>query len=113
MDSGGKPLIPDVAELTQQVVTNLEPADQRVVNILQPELGKPPNIEAILTRIRRLSQAIGSASVHGLNGSDYEQLAESICEKIGKIIATPLPKEPNPFTDLISWIGGIHRDHRS
>ena len=111
MDSGGRPLIPDVAELTQQVVSNLEPADQTVVNILQPEWGKDPNIEAILTRIRRLSQAIGSVSVHGLNGSDYEQLAESICEKIGKIVATALPEEPNPFTELTSWIGGIHRDH--
>lgn len=49
--------------------------------------------------------------VHGLNGQAYEELAERICEKIGTIVAKKLPDEPNPFTELISWIGGTHRDH--
>ena len=111
LDDSGQPLIPDVERLTQTVVNELEPNDRRVVDILLPELGERPNIETILTRIRRLSQAIGEAEVHGLNGAGYETMAERICRKIGSIVAPPLPDEPNAFSELVSWIGGTHRDH--
>ena len=56
MDSGGGPLIPDVARLTQDVMERLKAQDQLVIGALRPELGDAPNIEAILTRIRRLSE---------------------------------------------------------
>lgn len=111
LDPGGDPLIPDVARLTEIVVGDLVPEDRGVIDKLLPELGDDPNIETILTRVRRLSQAIGAAEVHGLNGTAYEGLAQRICEKIGAIVASPLPVEPNAFTELISWIGGTQRDH--
>lgn len=111
LDAGGNPLIPDVARLTTIVVDDLATEDRAVVDKLLPELGDNPNIETILTRVRRLSQAIGNAEVHGLNGTAYEELAQRICEKIGAIVASPLPEEPNAFTELVSWIGGTHRDH--
>lgn len=111
LDASGKPLIPDVARLTHIVVEDLAAEDRAVIDTLLPELGDDPNIETILTRIRRLSQAIGSAEVHGLNASGYEALAQRICEKIGSIVASQLPEEPNAFTELISWIGGTQRHH--
>lgn len=111
LDPDGSPIIPDVARLTSIVVGDLEADDRAVVDQILPELGENPNIEAILTRVRRLSQAIGAAEVHGLNGKGYEELAERICEKIGVIVAKSLPQEPNAFTELVSWIGGTHRDH--
>ncbi len=111
LDDSGDPLIPDVARLTKIVISRLEGADKDVIESLRPELGENPNIETILTRIRRLSQAIGGAEVHGLNGDGYNMLAERICEKIGAIVAPTLPEELNPFTELISWIGGTHREH--
>lgn len=111
LDASGEPLIPDVARLTTIVLDDLTVEDRAVVAKLLPELGDSPNIEAILTRIRRLSQAIGAAEVYGLNGTGYEELAHRICMKIGAIVASPLPEEPNAFTELVSWIGGIHRDH--
>ncbi len=111
MDPSGSPLIPDVATLTQNVVDSLNPADRKVVDTLCSELGEAKNIESLLTRIRRLSQSIGSAKVYDLDGPGYEQLAERICEIIGGIVATQLPKKPNPFTELVSWIGGTHRNH--
>lgn len=111
LDDSGKPLIPDVERLTQAVVADLESRDRAVVDILLPELGEQPNIEMILTRIRRLAQAIGNAEVHGMNGAGYEAMAERICQKIGRIVAPPLPDEPNPFTELVSWVGGTNRDH--
>ena len=111
LDAAGKPLIPDVARITQDVIEGLEAADKAVIDILMPELGEKPNIETILTRVRRLSQAIGNAEVHGYNCDRYSELAERICQKIGKIVAANLPEEPNPFTELVSWIGGTHRQH--
>jgi len=111
LDDNGEPLIPDVERLTQAVLDDLEPDNRSFVDILLPELGEKPNIEMILTRVRRLSQAIGNAEVHGLNGAGYDALAERICEKIGRIVAPALPEEPNPFTELVSWIAGTHRDH--
>ena len=111
VDKNGHPLIPDVERLTQAVVGHLEPMDRAVVDSLLPELGEKPNIETILTRIRRLSQAIGNAKVHDLDGAGYEEMATRICQKIGEVVAPSLPEEPNPFTELVSWIGRAHRDH--
>ncbi len=111
LDDGGDALIPDVARLTKAVIDGLEAGDKTVIDTLMPELGDDPNVETILTRVRRLSQAIGSVEVHGLNADGYDALAERICEKIGGIVAPALPEEPNPFTELISWIGGTHREH--
>ena len=111
LDDEGEPLIPDVERLTQAVLDDLDPDNKAVVDILLPELGEKPNIEMILTRVRRLSQAIGNVEVHGLNGAGYDALAARICEKIGRIVAPALPEGPNPFTELVSWIAGTHRDH--
>lgn len=111
LDDDGDPLIPDVARLTKDVIDGLENGDKIVIDTLMPELGENPNIETILTRVRRLSQAIGSVEVHGLNGDGYNALAERICKMIGGIVAPQLPEEPNPFTELISWVGGTHREH--
>ena len=111
VDENGHPLIPDVERLTEAVMDHLEAKDRTVVDTLLPELGNKPNIETILTRIRRLSEAIGSAKVHNLDSAGYEAMAMRICKNIGKIVAPSLPEEPNPFTELVSWIGGAHRDH--
>jgi hypothetical protein len=109
--SSGNALIPDVKALTTSVIESLVPSDKAVIENLLPELGENPNIEVILTRVRRLSQAIGSATICGLNADAYRSFADTICTKIGQIVAAELPSEPNSFTELISWIGGTYRDH--
>ena len=111
LDSKGDPLIPDVARLTHRVLSDLSQADRIVVDKILLDLDQGPNIEAILTRVRRLSQAIGSQKVYGLSGPQYQQLSDRICEHIGAIVGPKLPKESNAFTQLVSWIGGTHRDH--
>jgi hypothetical protein len=111
LSSKGSPIIPDVARLTQWVLDALDDADKKIIEVLTPDLGDNPNIETILTRVRKLSQAIGSAELHGLNGDGYEAIADRICEHIGKRVAATLPDEPNPYSELVSWIGGINRDH--
>ena len=111
MDKTGEPLIPDVAKLTNAVVDKLNSTEKKVIDKLLLELEDNANIESILTRVRRLSQAIGRVKVHGLNGDGYNDLAEKICKEIGVIVAPKLPAEPNPYTELVSWIGGTHREH--
>ena len=111
IDEAGSPLIPDIARLTDLVVGKLAEVDTRVIAALFPQVGGSVNIETILTRIRRLSEAIGDERIHGYSGTDYEDLAERICREIGQIVSCPLPNEPNPYGELATWIGGTHRDH--
>ena len=110
-EDGGCPLIPDVAGLTDAVVSSLNEDDQKVIEVLKNEIDEPVNIESILTKIRRLSQAIGKSTVHGLNGIQYEELGQRICDKIGKEVDAHLPVAPNPFSRLVSWISGTQREY--
>ena len=110
-DDKGNPLMPDVESLTARVQGELTDGDKAVINALRPQLGDKPNIETILTQVRQLSQVIGTEKVHEYNGEEYKALAERICASIGKIVAPKLPKETNPYTELVSWIGGTHREH--
>ena len=107
----GKPLIPDVAGLTDAVLDALADEDRGRVDVLKNEIPGNINIEAILTQVRRLAQAIGTSSVHGLDGSGYDRLARRICEKIGMQVCSRLPEESNPFSQLVSWIAGTQREH--
>ena len=111
LDDTGNPLIPDVENLTARVQGELTNDEKAVINALLPQLGDKPNIEKILTQVRQLSQVIGTEKVHGCNGEEYAALAGKICESIGKIVAPALPKETNSYTELVSWIGGTHREH--
>lgn len=107
----GGPLLPDVEGLTQKVLDKLTEGDKKVVNLLSSELGMDPTIELILTRIRRLAEAIGDAEIRGLDSKGYEELAERICGKIGEIVGCSLPEGRNSYTRLISWISGTPREY--
>ena len=111
LSDDGQPIIPDIARLTTEVVNSLGQADKDIIKKLTVELGDNSNIEAILTKIRKLSLAIGSETIYKLDSSGYNALAERICEKIGTIVSPSLPAEPNSYTELVSWIGGTHREY--
>ena len=107
----GEPLIPDVVGLTDAVVTSLAADDRNTVETLGNEINGNVNIESILTQVRRLAQAIGSSQVHGLDGDAYGELAQRICDEIGRKVCSRLPDEPNPYSELVSWISGTQREH--
>lgn len=109
--SDGSPLIPDVARLTDIVIESLCEDDKGVIDALFPDRDRGVNIETVLTRIRRLSEAIENEHIFGLNGSEYRALAERICNTIGTNVSPVLPDSPNPYTELATWIGGTYRDH--
>lgn len=111
VEDEGHPLIPDVAGLTDAVVSALTEDDRNIVETLKSELDEPVNIETILTKIRRLAQAIGNSAVHGLNGDQYEELGRKVCAKIGEEVDSHLPEAPNPYSEFVSWISGTQREH--
>ena len=111
VSEGGNPLIPDIEGITNAVIKALDPASRGVVETLKREFSSEPTIEDILTQIRKLAQAIGANSLHGINGVGYGELGESICEQIGRQVKPKLPSGPNPYNGLASWIAGTPRDH--
>ena len=111
VQEGGRHLIRDVAGLTLAVVDKLPDREKQIIEILKKRLGDKPNIEDILTQIRRLAQAIGDEKVHDYDGDSYNKLATQICKIIGTEVSATLPDETNPYSNLVSWISGTQRDH--
>ena len=107
----GRPLMPGVEDLTNQAIEGLSDPQRAATNAIRTELGANANIESILTRIRLLQQALGPATVHGLDSAGYKALGTEVCKKIGTIVGAELPKERNPYTELISWVSGTLRSH--
>jgi len=107
----GNPLVPGVDEITRSVVGSLDEEERQVVELLSSDIAGQPNIEALLTRVRRLGEAIGGELVHGLNGPAYRVLAERMCEAIGDRVSARLPAGRNPFSEIVSWISGTQRTH--
>lgn len=106
-----RPLIPDIAGLTQIVKDSLvEPKDQSAFEQISASLSND-NIELILSKIRSLAEVIGEAEVFGLNSSSYISLSNKICSKIKDVVNQSLPKGDNPYSHLVSWINGINRDY--
>ena len=111
VEDGGRPLVPDVAGLTVDVVSALSQGDKAIIEVLKQELTGNINIETILTQIRKLAQAIGTACVHGVDANGYDAIAQRICEQIGEHVSAALPESSNPYSEVASWISGTRRVH--
>lgn len=107
---GTRPLIPAVVGLTELVVKAIEPTYGAQIKGLQGDLAKQ-DIETLLSRIRSLSNVIGTTKVHGLDGEGYRKMAEAICAQIGSIVQVQLPDGPTAYSELVSWITGAPRTH--
>lgn len=107
---GTYPLIPAVAGLTDQVLTTLAPTYQKQIDGLKAELAHH-DIETILSRIRSLSQVIGSSKVHDLDGPGFVTFGNAICSEIGKIVDVRLPETGSAYANLVNWITGTTRDY--
>jgi hypothetical protein len=108
-DSNYKPLIPNIEGLTSQVRDGLQGKESDAFKSLEQQI-QNPNIELVLSRVRGLSEVIGSTEVCGLDGEGYKALSKSICASIKNIVDVGLPDGENPYSDLISWINGITRN---
>lgn len=109
-NGGFESLIPDVAGLTEIVRNELKGDQISAFESIENTIANC-NIELVLSRIRSLSEVIGNAEVHGLNDKGYVELSKKICEIIKDTVGKGLPKGDNPYSDTVSWINGINRDH--
>ena len=105
-----EPLIPNVAGLTEKVRGALEGEYKSAFECIEKQIEKS-NIELTLSRVRTLAEVIGESKVCGLDAVGFQSLSQKVCELIYKEINKPLPDGENPFSDTISWINGINRNH--
>lgn len=102
------PLIPNIEGLTSLVRKSLKGKEASAYELLEEQI-QTPNIELILSRVRGLSEVIGSTEVHGLDGEGHKALSKSICSSIKNIVDVTLPDEENPYSNLVAWVNGITR----
>ena len=67
----GESLIPVTAELTRRVLLALDANHGSVIGAVVKEIGGSPNVEAILSRVRSLADALGNWETNGLDGAGY------------------------------------------
>lgn len=110
-EDGSYPLIPAVAGLTTQVLDALHGKYGEQFEALKKELAPKNDIETILSRVRSLSQVIGKATIHGLDGEGYASMGNAMCDEIGKIVNVSLPSAGSAYSEMVGWIVGASRDH--
>jgi hypothetical protein len=104
------PLIPNVEGLTKVVIEALNGDHKEAFIAIQKSIANS-NIETVLSRVRALSEVIGTAKIHGLDATGFEGLEKKICSSIKEAVNKSLPKDENPYSDTVSWIKGINRSH--
>lgn len=107
----GKPLIPGVDALTDEVVATLSGRQAAATATIRASLPNGGNIEAVLSKVRLLQTALGSTVMHDLDGTGYAELGAKLCEAIGAIVGPRLPQGRTPYHELVSWISGTQRAH--
>lgn len=110
-----KPLIPDIAGLTNNICERLneDRLDKycEVCYAICHSTGAPPNIEKILSHVRGLKQIIYGGSFNGLSKEVLESLEKKICDAIIEEVSKELPCNDSPYHKLALWIGSIERDY--
>lgn len=111
MREGAWPLIPDVANLTRAV--NSELASEAKFKILLTELEKAEknveNIEDTLSFLRGMLAVSKGGDVRGLQECDLIELQKLICNVIVSKLDVRLPNLETPYHKLGNWIRSIDR----
>lgn len=108
---GQWPLIPDVANLTKYINSELI-ADKNYQKLLA-ELVKSgrnvENIEDILSFLRSLAAVSKGGDVRGLSEAALLELEKKVCKIIVRKIDVLLPDQDTPYHQLCKWIRSIDR----
>jgi hypothetical protein len=102
----GKPLVPDIAGMTEQVRARLETDEERSASLkaLVGTFKDPnPNVEELLSRTRALAAVADAGPVHGLEQKQLEDLETAISEAISDLIDVSLPDGGTPHRSLAAW----------
>ncbi|CAG1005066.1 hypothetical protein BURK2_03351 [Burkholderiales bacterium] len=115
----GKPLIPEIAGLTELVKGQLDKdAELRVVaqaawDRVTARGISTPTVEDVLGHIRTLKSICGTGEngkIDDFSADILDKLDLAICEQIREIVSKPLPTSDTPYHVLASWIQAIPRD---
>lgn len=105
-----KPIIPDVSGLTDKVSKEiLESEDHKasfttLLSVLKEDGEDRPNIEAILGRIRALSEVAGKDKARGLSSDELSKLDNAICATITKAVDCEANDEQTPYRSLAKYV---------
>lgn len=119
-----KPLIPEIAGLTQQVQATLNSNDETkdVARMAwERVIGRgisTPTVEDVLSHIRTLVSLCGNDPINGCGTSTIDgfsqellvKLDREICAQVRKVVSKSLPSNDTPYHVLASWIQAIARD---
>lgn len=104
------PLIPDVAKLTEHIITELKSKteeknffDKLIEEVILSNL-KSNNIEDILSFLRGLKEVSVGNSVRGFTNENLVELEKNICNKIVEKLEVNLPDKETPYHKLAQWI---------
>ncbi|MDE1168499.1 MAG: SIR2 family protein [Pseudomonas sp.] len=105
------PLIPDVANLTKFINSQLitDSNYQTLLTELIKAERNPENIEDTLSFLRSLLSVSKGGEVRGLNEENLLDLEIKICKIIVKKIDVLLPNQDTPYHHLCKWIRSIDR----
>lgn len=114
---GDKPLIPDIAGMTQFVCAELskckdhEPLLRTVEEHFRTDGRHDPTVEDLLTHVRALRAVAGKDSVRGMSAEKLDQLDEKICQLIYQLADKALPNTETPYHRIASWVDAVRRDN--
>ncbi|MDM8346923.1 SIR2 family protein, partial [Pseudochrobactrum sp. sp1633] len=57
------------------------------------------------------AEVIDVGTLFDFTAKDFNELSQKICSSIRDVVAQDLPSEPNPYSELVSWITGINRKY--
>lgn len=103
-------LIPNLDGLTKTVKNGLSAEDLEVYNTLEASTEKP-NLEKVLSKIRAISEVIGSSRIHNYSSDEFVSLSEKICNLIRDAVSKELPTGATPYSELVAWINGVNRKY--
>ena len=112
-----RPLIPDVATLTQKVRECIESSSELsapfacIEEHLRQDQSGQATVEDMLTHIRSLAAVAGQEEVRGLTAQQLSLLDNGICGVIHDLVGQELPTRDTPYHSVAKWIGSVRREH--
>ncbi len=112
-----KPLIPDIAGMTQFVKEELAKCEEYspLLKIVEDHFMRDgrqgTTVEDILTHIRALRGVAGRDTVRGLSAENLDKLDEKICQLIFHLVNKALPNTETPYHRIASWVDAVRREN--
>jgi hypothetical protein len=113
---GNKPLIPDVAGMTERMTTALEASESadafsKLRAVLKEDGKEDADLEYMLSLVRALSDVAGSSGARGVSKGQLQGLDKAISEQVAELARPLLPHDETAYHDVMRWVGGTARAH--